>query len=154
MFWCWVAGKTCTVGCREATLPVLCARVAGRRRQTTLPSVGCTMCRYHHDPKRRVLSAQHMYAPCLMRLANSRHLVSRMRSSGRWSLLKWSPGPSRPRERTSRLRIQVPCLYTMVFGRLHIGASALTSGGGSASENGWQASVAGTGECRKIVFDV
>jgi len=41
----------------------------------------------------------------------------------------------------------------MVFGRLHVGASALTSGG-FASDNGWLASIADTGECRKIVCAV
>jgi hypothetical protein len=41
----------------------------------------------------------------------------------------------------------------MLLGRLHIAASASTSGG-SASDNGWLTSILGTDLNRKIVFDV
>jgi hypothetical protein len=64
---------------------------------------------------------------------------------------KLPSSPSRMLERASTPRTVAPCLFTVLFGRLHIDASALASG--SASHYGWLTSVAGTGECRMIVFD-
>jgi hypothetical protein len=53
-------------------------------------------------------------------------------------------------ERASTLRTVAPCLFTVVFGRLHIDASASASG--SASHYGWLTSIAGAGEDRMIIF--
>jgi hypothetical protein len=47
-------------------------------------------------------------------------------------------------------------LFTILFGRLHIRASALTSGGSASDDGqgGWLKSIAGAGEYRMIVFNV
>jgi hypothetical protein len=126
-----VRARVCAIS-REAALLVVCARVSGLGRQVTRPGV-VRGSRYRHEPMCCILPAQEpafilLYAPSLdLSTAGTR--------VGLEALAPKLPS-SRTLETARTLRTVTSCLFTILSGRLHIGASALVSG--CASHYGWR----------------